>query len=64
MTNIKYCGIVTTESKNNYFLERNWNMKTFTSAVFTMCEYMAEFFYEECSFGTCAHIRISRTKGT
>lgn len=39
-------------------------MKTITSAVFYEYECQAVFQWEENSFVTCAHIRISRTKGT
>ena len=50
MTTAKKCGIVQSETKNNYFAERNSIMKNISSAIFYMSEWQAIFQCEEYSF--------------
>lgn len=50
MTKAKKCAIVHSETKNNYFAERNSIMKNMTSAIFYMSEWQAIFQCEEYSF--------------
>ena len=57
MTNPKPCDIVTPETKNNTFTERNSIMKTFTSVIRYMSQREAIFQYQEYSYAKHAHFQ-------
>lgn len=64
MTTAKKCGIVQSETKNNYFAERNSIMKNMTSAIFYMSEWQAIFQYQEYSFCEACSYQDKRKYGS